>query len=95
VGAFEKEGKTYILSILGSKNLWADAVSILQQIYTEVPTQREISLVKASNIAVASYTVRGKKITLSSYAVKKEKKSAAKKRLKKARKGKRLKYRRA
>ena len=95
VGAFEKEGKTYILSILGSRNLWADAVSILQQIYTEVPTQREISLVKASNIAVASYKVRGKKITLSSYTVKKEKKSAAKKRLKRARKGKRLKYRRA
>src|SRR5271157_3627293 len=52
VGAFEKEGKTHILSILGSKNLWTDAVSILQQIYTEVPTQREISLVKASNIGV-------------------------------------------
>ena len=80
VGAFEKEGKTYILSILGSKNLWTDAVNILQQIYTEVPTQREISLVKASNIAVSSYEVTGeKKITLSSYAVKKEKKSVVKK----------------
>jgi len=94
VGAFEKEGKTYILSILGSRNLWTDAVSVLQQIYTEVPTQREISLVKASNIAVSSCAVRGGKIILSSYAVKKAKKSAAKKRLKRARKGKRLKYRR-
>jgi hypothetical protein len=94
VGAFEKEGKTYILSILGSRDLWTDAVSILQQIYTEVPTQREISLVKASNIGVASSMVREKKITLSSYTVKKEKKSAAKKRLKRARKGKRLRYRR-
>jgi D-alanyl-D-alanine carboxypeptidase (penicillin-binding protein 5/6) len=94
VGAFEKEGKTYILSILGSRNLWTDAVNILQQIYAEVPTQREISLVKASNIAVSSCAVSGKKIILSSYTVKKEKKSPAKKRPKRARKGKRLKCRR-
>ena len=40
VGAFEKDGKTYILSILGSRNLWTDAVDILQQIYTDVPTQQ-------------------------------------------------------
>ena len=93
VGAFEKEGKTYILSILGSRNLWTDAISILQQIYTEVPTQREISMVKASNFSVAAYRVKATNITLSSYTVKKERKSFAKKRLKKARKGKRLKYR--
>jgi hypothetical protein len=66
----------------------------LQQIYAEVPTQREISLVKASNIAVSSCAVSGKKIILSSYTVKKEKKSPAKKRPKRARKGKRLKCRR-
>ena len=58
VGAFEKEGKTYILSILGSRNLWGDAVNILQTIYPEVPTQREISLAKASNIVLSSYHVR-------------------------------------
>ena len=52
VGAFEKDGRTYILSILGSRNLWGDATAILQQIYTEVPSPREISLVKAGNIAV-------------------------------------------
>jgi len=58
VGAFEKEGKTYILSILGSRNLWGDAVSILQTIYPEVPTQREISLAKASNVVLTSYHVK-------------------------------------
>jgi len=58
VGAFEKEGKTYILSILGSRNLWGDAVNILQTIYPEVPTQREISLAKASNVVLTSYHVK-------------------------------------
>jgi D-alanyl-D-alanine carboxypeptidase (penicillin-binding protein 5/6) len=97
VGAFQKEGKTYILSILGSRNIWMDAVGILQQIYTAVPTQREISLVKACNVAVsacASYKPREKKIVLASYAVKEEKRVAAKKKLKRLRRGKRLKYRR-
>ena len=58
VGAFEKEGRVYILSILGSKNLWGDAVNILQTIYPEVPTQREISLARASTIVLTSYHVR-------------------------------------
>ena len=83
VGAFEKEGRTYILSLLGSTNLWGDATAILQQIYTEVPSQRELSLVRAGHIALSSYTV------------KKEKKTRAKKRLRKARKGKRQRLRRA
>jgi len=75
VGAFEKEGRTYILALLGSRNLWGDAVDILQEIYSEVPSQREISLARASHI------------TLSSYNVKKEKKPDVKKKPKKARKG--------
>jgi serine-type D-Ala-D-Ala carboxypeptidase (penicillin-binding protein 5/6) len=58
VGAFEKDGKTYILSILGSRNLWGDAVNILQTIYPDVPTQREISLAKASTIVLSSYHVK-------------------------------------
>jgi len=58
VGAFEKEGRVYILSILGSKNLWGDAVNILQTIYPEVPSQREISLARASTIVLTSYHVR-------------------------------------
>ena len=42
VGAFEKEGKTYILSILGSNNLWGDAVNILAADLHDVPSLREI-----------------------------------------------------
>ncbi len=76
VGAFEKDGKVYILSMLGSRNLWGDAVNILEQIYTELPSKREISLAKASHVS------------LSSYSIKKEKKLVKKKRLKKAKKGK-------
>ncbi len=98
VGAFEKDGKTYILSILGSRDLWTDAVDILQQIYTEVPTQRAISLVKASNVAVssyASYKTGEKKIALASYGVKKAKKSlSAKRKLRRLRRGKRLRHKR-
>jgi serine-type D-Ala-D-Ala carboxypeptidase (penicillin-binding protein 5/6) len=57
VGAFEKEGKTYILSLLGSKNLWGDACSILQHVYPDVPTEREITLAKANTITLAAYHV--------------------------------------
>ncbi len=38
VGAFEKDGRVYILAILGSRNLWGDATDILQEIYTQVPS---------------------------------------------------------
>jgi len=58
VGAFEKDGKTYILSILGSRNLWGDAVNILQQIYTQVPTERDISLARASIASPFSYHIK-------------------------------------
>ena len=76
VGAFEKDGRVYILAILGSRNLWGDATDILQEIYTEVPSQREISLVKASNLVLSSYELRNaRKIRLSSYSRKKRKKS--------------------
>jgi serine-type D-Ala-D-Ala carboxypeptidase (penicillin-binding protein 5/6) len=58
VGAFEKDGKTYILSLLGSRNLWTDAVNILQEIYTDVPSPRDISLAKArNNVSLASFDV--------------------------------------
>jgi D-alanyl-D-alanine carboxypeptidase len=96
VGAFEKDGRVYILSMLGSRNLWGDATEILQQIYTDVPSQKEISLVKASNVVLSSYELRhARKIRLSSYSVRKEKKSEGKKKLRKAKKRKRLKFRRA
>jgi serine-type D-Ala-D-Ala carboxypeptidase (penicillin-binding protein 5/6) len=58
VGAFEKEGKTYILAMLGSRNLWGDACAILQNVYTEVPTQQEIILAKANKISLSSYHVK-------------------------------------
>ena len=74
VGAFEKDGKTYILAILGSRNLWTDAVNILQDIYTDVPSPRDISLAKASNLSFPSYHVRSASsyhIRTVSYKVKK------------------------
>ena len=59
VGAFEKDGKIYILSILGSRNLWGDAVNILREIYPEVPSRRDISLARATNhVVLASYHVK-------------------------------------
>ena len=76
VGAFEKDGKTYILSILGSRNLWGDAVNVLQQIYPEVPSPRDISLARASNISLARESrestvslTRASAVSLSSYHV--------------------------
>lgn len=60
VGAFEKDGKTYILSMLGSRSLWSDVCNILENIYTDVPTEREISLAKANAITLSSYHVSAK-----------------------------------
>ncbi|MGD0660436.1 MAG: hypothetical protein ABSD38_20435 [Syntrophorhabdales bacterium] len=58
MAAFEKDGKIYILSILGSRNLWGDTVNILQEIYPEVPSRRDISLAKArSHVVLASYHI--------------------------------------
>jgi D-alanyl-D-alanine carboxypeptidase (penicillin-binding protein 5/6) len=74
VGAFEKDGKVYILSLLGSRNLWGDAVEILKDLYEHLPTDREIRLAKAGAI------------TLSAYKAKKEKKSDPKKKQKKHKK---------
>jgi len=87
VGAFEKEGKTYILSILGSRNLWGDAVNILQEIYTDVPTQREISLARASNIVFSSYHV--------GTSLSREKKHGGHRHLHRARRGRRARIHRA
>lgn len=75
VGAFQKEGRTYILALLGSRNLWGDAVAILQEIYTDVPSKTEISLARAHHVTLSSYTV-----------VKNEKKTQVKKKKLKAKK---------
>jgi serine-type D-Ala-D-Ala carboxypeptidase (penicillin-binding protein 5/6) len=58
VGAFEQDGKTYILAILGSRSLWSDACAILQSIFKDVPTEQEIVLAKAHKVSLASYRVK-------------------------------------
>jgi serine-type D-Ala-D-Ala carboxypeptidase (penicillin-binding protein 5/6) len=55
VGAFEKDGKIYILSMLGSNNLWGDALLILKNLYNELPSDKEIKQAKASPVILASY----------------------------------------
>jgi D-alanyl-D-alanine carboxypeptidase (penicillin-binding protein 5/6) len=62
VGAFEKDGKIYILSLLGSRNLWGDAVNILRGLYADLPSDREIQLAKSGSVTLASY--KQKKNTL-------------------------------
>jgi D-alanyl-D-alanine carboxypeptidase (penicillin-binding protein 5/6) len=57
VGAFEKDGHIYILSLLGSRNLWGDAVDILAQLYERVPTRTELTMAKASPLTLSSYKI--------------------------------------
>lgn len=61
VGAFEKNGKVYILAMLGSRSLWKDSVQILRTIYDEVPTEEQLRLAKASTVSHSSITVQSKK----------------------------------
>lgn len=55
VGAFEKEGRVYILSLLGSRDLWGDAVKILQSLYSDLPSEKEIRLAKSNSLTLTSY----------------------------------------
>ncbi|HAR95338.1 MAG TPA: hypothetical protein DCR97_05170 [Deltaproteobacteria bacterium] len=71
VGAFEKDGRVYILSMLKSRNLWGDAVNILKYVYNDVPTDREIHLARASAVTLASYKTRKPATKLSSKKAKK------------------------
>jgi serine-type D-Ala-D-Ala carboxypeptidase (penicillin-binding protein 5/6) len=97
VGAFEKDGKVYILSMLGSNNLWGDVLLILKNLYNELPSDKEIKLAKANPIVLASYRERSKNkeikqatkkkeaknpATLTSYKAKKDIKPVAKRKLK-------------
>lgn len=59
VGAFEKDGKVYILTLLGSRNLWGDSVQILKTLYDRVPTDEELRLAKACSGNLVAF--RGKK----------------------------------
>ena len=54
VGAFEKDGKTYILALLGSENLWGDNVQILRTIYDRLPTDAQLRQARAANISIGS-----------------------------------------
>lgn len=58
VGAFEKDGKEYILSLLASGDLWGDSVKILRNVFEQVPSDREIRLAKAHAITLTSYRTR-------------------------------------
>lgn len=72
VGAFEKEGKVYILSLLGSRDLWGDAVKILQDLYSDLPSDREIRLAKSNSLTLTSYKQTTYKQTTKKTTVKKK-----------------------
>ena len=58
VGAFEKDGKVYILTMLGSRSLWGDTVQILKTVYNRVPTDEELRLAKYCSPSLTSYHVK-------------------------------------
>ncbi len=60
VGAFEKDGKVYILTMLGSNALWTDTVKILSNVYDRVPTDEELRLAKGTKASLASYRAKKK-----------------------------------
>ena len=57
VGAFEKDGKVYILSFLGSRNIWGDAVAILQDIFDDVPTLGEIAQARGGSVVISAHGI--------------------------------------
>lgn len=73
VGAFEKEGRVYILSMLGSNDLWGDAVKILQGLYTDLPSDKEIRQAKAHAVTLASYKKTTKKAPVTKKTANKKK----------------------
>jgi D-alanyl-D-alanine carboxypeptidase (penicillin-binding protein 5/6) len=58
VGAFEKDGKVYILTLLGSHNLWGDTIQILKTLYDRVPTDEELRLAKYCSPSLTSHRVK-------------------------------------
>jgi len=69
VGAFEKNGKVYILAMLGSRSLWKDSVQILRTIYDEVPTEEQLRLAKATTVSSSSANITKKKKSANSKKV--------------------------
>lgn len=89
VGAFEKDGKEYILSLLGSRNLWGDSLLILGNLYEQLPSDKEMRLAKAHSLVLTSYhqRVENKPVMEKKHASKKKhvaKKRHASKKAKKA-----------
>jgi D-alanyl-D-alanine carboxypeptidase len=80
VGAFERDGKTYILSLLNSRDLWGDAVLILGNLYDRLPSDEELRSARACSVSLSSYKPKNKKKTAT-------KKTATKKRYKIVKKG--------
>ena len=86
VGAFEKNGKVYILAMLGSRNLWGDSVQILKTVYDTVPTDEELRLARASSVSFCSVSApkpkksAPRKKVVKHRVAKPKKKTAAKKR---------------
>ena len=64
VGAFEKDNKIYILSMLGSRNLWNDSVEILRSLYDRVPTSEEIRLARSNSVNLTSYKAEKTKTSI-------------------------------
>ena len=73
VGAFEKDEKVYILALLGSNNLWGDAVNILKNLYEQLPSDREIRLAKSCPVKLTSYKENKEKKPVSKKKAKKSK----------------------
>jgi len=63
VGAFERDGKTYILSLLNSRDLWGDAVLILGNLYDQLPSDEELRSARACSVSLSSYKPKNKKKT--------------------------------
>lgn len=51
VGAFQRDGNVYILSLLGSRDLWGDAVKILGELYADLPSKEEIRLARSNSFS--------------------------------------------
>ena len=83
VGAFEKNGKVYILAMLGSRSLWKDSVQILKTIYDDVPTEEQLRLAKASKVSYSSTAISKKKSSPSKKVTKRRSGKTSKKYAKK------------
>ena len=71
------DGKVYIMSLLGSNDLWGDAIQILQKLYNKLPSDKEIRLAKANSITLTSYREKKDKKQIVKRKFKKHKKNRA------------------